>query len=65
MAGVREGEGRGAHDRNTLFLHLSDEDGDWMDRHGRRPGDPALVVAQARRQREAAEEAFGRLYPGA
>jgi hypothetical protein len=52
------------HNRHTLLVHLSDEDGDgWtvmaVDRATRR-----WAVAQARRQREAAEEAFGRLYPG-
>jgi hypothetical protein len=52
------------HNHSTLLVHLSDEDGDgWtvvaVDRATRR-----WAVAQARRQREAAEEAFARLYPG-
>ena len=52
------------HNRDTLLVHLSDEDGQgWtvlaVDRATRR-----WAVAQGRRQREAAEEAFGRLYAG-
>jgi hypothetical protein len=51
--------------RDTLLVHLSDEDGGgWtvvaVDRATRR-----WVVAQAPRQREAAEDAYARLYPGA
>src|SRR2546421_7525520 len=50
------------HNRNTLLVHLSDEDGEgWtvlaVDRETRR-----WVVAQARRQLEAAEDAYSRLY---
>jgi hypothetical protein len=50
------------HDQRTLLIHLSGEDGDgWtvlaVDRATRR-----YVVAQARRQREAAEDAYARLY---
>jgi hypothetical protein len=50
------------HNRTTLLLHLSDEDGDgWtvfaVDRASRRS-----VVARARRQLDAAEEAYTRLY---
>jgi hypothetical protein len=50
------------HDRRTLLVHLSDEDGDgWtvlaVDRETRR-----WVVAQARRQLDAAAEACSRLY---
>jgi catechol 2,3-dioxygenase-like lactoylglutathione lyase family enzyme len=53
------------HNRDTLLVHLSDEDGKgWtvlaVDRGTRR-----CVVAQALRQREAAEEAYARLYPDA
>jgi hypothetical protein len=52
------------HNRDTLLVHLSDEDGHgWtvlaVDRPTRR-----WAVAQARRQVEAAEQAFGRLYDG-
>jgi hypothetical protein len=50
------------HDRRTLLIHLSDEDGDgWtvfaVDRPTRR-----YAVAQSRRQQDAAEEAYARLY---
>jgi hypothetical protein len=50
------------HDRNTLLVHLSDEDGHgWtvmaVDRATRR-----FAVAQARRQLDAAEQAFAQLY---
>jgi hypothetical protein len=50
------------HNRDTLLVHLSDEDGDgWtvlaVDRETRR-----WVVAQARRQLDAAEDAYSRLY---
>jgi hypothetical protein len=50
------------HDHETLLLHLSDEDGKgWtvfaVDRPTRR-----WTVAQARRQADAAQEAYGRLY---
>jgi hypothetical protein len=50
------------HDRDTLLVHLSDEEGDgWtclaVDRATRR-----WAVAQAHRQVDAAEEAYGRLY---
>jgi hypothetical protein len=50
------------HDRNTLLVHLSDEDGHgWtvmaVDRASRR-----FAVAQARRQLDAAEAAFAQLY---
>jgi hypothetical protein len=50
------------HNRDTLLVHLSDEDGQgWtvlaVDRATRR-----CVVAQGRRQREAAEDAYARLY---
>jgi hypothetical protein len=50
------------HDRETLLIHLSDEDGDgWtvmaVDRATRR-----FAVAQARRQIDAAREAHERLY---
>lgn len=53
------------HNRHTLLVHLSDEDGDvWtvlaVDRATRR-----WAVAQAPRQLDAAEEAYGRLYPDA
>jgi len=53
------------HNRDTLLVHLSDEDGrGWtvlaVDRETRR-----WVVAQARRQLEAAQEAYSRLYAGA
>ena len=52
------------HDRDTLLVHLSDEDGQgWtvlaVDRPTRR-----FVVAQARRQIDAAQDAYSRLYPG-
>lgn len=51
------------HNRDTLLVHLSDEGGEgWtvlaVDRTTRR-----WVVAQARRQLDAAEEAYARLYP--
>ena len=50
------------HDAKTLLIHLSDEDGPgWtvfaVDRPSRR-----WAVAQARRQQEAATEAYSRLY---
>jgi hypothetical protein len=50
------------HNKSTLLVHLSDEDGDgWtvlaVDRATRR-----CVVAQARRQLDAAEDAYTRLY---
>jgi hypothetical protein len=50
------------HNRDTLLVHLSDEGGDgWtvlaVDRASRR-----WVVSQAHRQREAAEDAYARLY---
>jgi hypothetical protein len=50
------------HNRHTLLVHLSDEGGDgWtvlaVDRASRR-----WVVSQARRQRDAAEDAYARLY---
>jgi len=50
------------HNRDTLLVHLSDEDGKgWtvlaVDRRTRR-----WVVAQARRQLDAAEDAYSRLY---
>jgi hypothetical protein len=52
------------HNRDTLLVHLSDEDGKgWtvlaVDRATRR-----WEVAQGRSQREVAAEAFARLYPG-
>ena len=51
------------HNRDTLLVHLSDEDGrGWtvlaVDRATRR-----VAIAQALRQTEAAQEAFARLYP--
>jgi hypothetical protein len=50
------------HDQDTLLLHLSDEDGrGWtvvaVDRATRR-----CVVAQGRRQLDAAKDAYTRLY---
>jgi hypothetical protein len=53
------------HNRHTLLVHLSDEDGQgWtvlaVDRETRR-----WVVAQARRQLDAAEDAYTRLYADA
>jgi hypothetical protein len=50
------------HDRDTLLVHLSDEDGmGWtvlaVDRASRR-----WAVAQGRRQLDAAEDAYTRLY---
>ena len=50
------------HDADTLLVHLSDEDGDgWtvlaVDRATRR-----WAVAQARRQLDAATDAYARLY---
>jgi hypothetical protein len=50
------------HNRDTLLVHLSDEDGQgWtvmaVDRESRR-----FAVAQARRQLDAAEAAFAGLY---
>lgn len=50
------------HNRHTILIHLSDEDGSgWtvlaVDRATRR-----WAVAQARRQLDAAEQAFERLY---
>ncbi|HEX5901313.1 MAG TPA: hypothetical protein VFY32_18060 [Solirubrobacteraceae bacterium] len=53
------------HNRDTLLVHLSDEDGaGWtvlaVDRATRR-----WVVAQARRQLEAAQDAYSRLYGNA
>jgi hypothetical protein len=52
------------HNRATILVHLSNEDGDgWtvlaVDRATRR-----WAVAQARRQLDAAEAAFAQLYPG-
>jgi hypothetical protein len=52
------------HNRSTLLVHLSDEDGSgWtvlaIDRPTRR-----WAIAQRRRQAEAAEDAFRALYPG-
>lgn len=51
------------HNRDTLLVHLSDEGGDgWtvlaVDRGTRR-----WVVSQARRQLDAAQDAYSRLYP--
>jgi hypothetical protein len=51
------------HNRSTLLIHLSDEDGEgWtvlaVDRATRR-----WAVAQARGQLDAAQDAFERLYP--
>jgi hypothetical protein len=53
------------HNRDTLLVHLSGEDGKgWtilaVDRETRR-----WVVAQARRQLDAAEQAYSRLYGNA
>ena len=53
------------HNRDTLLVHLSDEDGKgWtvlaVDRGTRR-----WAVAQARRQLEAAQDAYSRLYADA
>ena len=53
------------HNRETLLVHLSGEDGDgWtvlaVDRATRR-----WAVAQARRQLDAAQDAFASLYPDA
>jgi hypothetical protein len=53
------------HNRDTLLVHLSDEDGQgWtvlaVDRPTRR-----WVVSQARRQLDAARDAYERLYPDA
>ncbi len=53
------------HNRETLLVHLSDEDGEgWtvlaVDRATRR-----WAVSQACRQLDAAEEAYARLYPDA
>lgn len=53
------------HNRDTLLVHLSDEDGaGWtvlaVDRATR-----SWVVAQARRQLEAAQDAYSRLYGNA
>jgi hypothetical protein len=50
------------HNRHTVLIHLSEEDGDgWtvlaVDRETRR-----TAVAQARRQLDAAEQAFAALY---
>jgi len=50
------------HDADTLLVHLSDEDGaGWtvlaVDRATRR-----FAVAQARRQRDAARDAYAQLY---
>lgn len=50
------------HNKHTLLVHLSDEDGDgWtviaIDRATRR-----WAAAQARRQLDAAEEAYSQLY---
>jgi len=50
------------HNRETLLVHLSEEDGDgWtvlaVDRATRR-----WVVSQAHRQLDAAEDAYSRLY---
>jgi hypothetical protein len=50
------------HDRDTLLVHLSDEDGQgWtvlaVERATRR-----YVVAQAQRQSDAAQDAYTRLY---
>jgi hypothetical protein len=52
------------HNRHTILVHLSGEDGSgWtvlaVDRATRH-----WAVGQARRQLDAAEEAFGRLYEG-
>jgi hypothetical protein len=52
------------HNRDTLLVHLSDEDGrGWtvlaVERSTRR-----WAVAQARRQLDAAEDAYAQLYPG-
>jgi hypothetical protein len=52
------------HNRDTILVHLSGEDGQgWtvlaVDRATRR-----WVVAESLRQRDAAEEAFDRLYSG-
>jgi hypothetical protein len=52
------------HNRHTILVHLSGDDGvGWtvlaIDRSTRR-----WAVAQARRQLDAAQEAFGRLYEG-
>ncbi len=53
------------HNRDTVLVHLSGEDGDgWtvlaVDRPTRR-----WAVAQGRRQLDVAKDAFERLYPGA
>jgi hypothetical protein len=52
------------HNRDTLLIHLSGEDGEgWtviaVDRTTRR-----CTVAQDRRQMDAAQDAYDRLYPG-
>jgi hypothetical protein len=51
------------HNRDTILVHLSGEDGEgWtvlaVDRATRR-----AAVGESRRQRDAARQAFGRLYP--
>jgi hypothetical protein len=51
------------HNKSTLLVHLSDEDGEgWtvlaVDRATRR-----WAVAQSRRQLDAAQDAFAQLYP--
>jgi hypothetical protein len=51
------------HNRDTVLVHLSDEDGDGctvlaVDRATRR-----WAVGEGRRQLDAASEAFDRLYP--
>src|SRR5262245_44106609 len=62
-AGNPDNRLRVEHSRDTLLVHLSGEDGgSWtvmaVDRATRR-----WAVAQARRQLDAATEAFARLYP--
>jgi hypothetical protein len=51
------------HDRNTLLVHLSDEDGRGWTVLAVERGSRRWAVAQARRQVDAAQEAYRRLYP--
>lgn len=50
------------HNRDTLLIHLSDEDGDLWTVLAVDRGTRNWAVAQAPRQRDAAEDAYSRLY---
>ncbi len=53
------------HDGSTLLVHLSDEDGQGWTVMAVQRATRRWAVAQARRQLDAAQAAYARLYPGA